>query len=137
MAKKEYRSDKFLSRGYKDFSISFTSNLNTQDFNVVKNENAIKQSVVNLIRTGLGEKLFQPGLGSKINQMLFENFDPFIGEDIKTEIYNTLQRFEPRIIVEDIVLVDASEDNALSVTIDFRIIGEPLIQTVDFLLVRT
>ena len=48
MASYRFRSEKYVSRGYKDLSVSFKSNPSTGDFGIVKNENAIKQAVRNL-----------------------------------------------------------------------------------------
>lgn len=72
-----FRSEKYISRGFKDFAISFSNNPTTKDFGMVKNENAIKQSVRNLISTIFGERPFQPDIGSRVKGLLFENFDPF------------------------------------------------------------
>ena len=67
MAGYRFRSEKFFSRGFKDFAISFKSNPNTKDFSAVKNENAIKQSVRNLILTQFGERPYQYDIGSRVS----------------------------------------------------------------------
>ena len=54
-----FRSEKFFSRGFKDLAISLKANPNTKDFSAVKNENAIKQSVRNLVLTQFGERPYQ------------------------------------------------------------------------------
>ena len=46
-----------LSRSFKDISLSMGSNPFTKDVAVVKNDNAIKQSIRNLVLTSPGEKL--------------------------------------------------------------------------------
>ncbi len=109
------------------------SNPNTEDFSVVKNENAIKQSMKNLLLTQFGERPFQPNTGSRVRSMLFENFDIFMIEGLNDEIRNTLKRLEPRVIVND-VRCNVDNDNELQVEIDYTIIGEQLVQTIDFLL---
>ena len=68
----KFRAERTLSRSFKDFSILMKSNPNTEDFTVVKNENAIKQSVRNLVLTGIGERPFQPKTGSRLRELLFE-----------------------------------------------------------------
>jgi phage baseplate assembly protein W len=65
--------------------------------------------------------------------MLFENFDIFMIEGLNDEIRNTLKRLEPRVIVND-VRCNVDNDNELQVEIDYTIIGEQLVQTIDFLL---
>ena len=86
MASYRFRSEKYVSRGYKDLSVSFKSNPSTGDFGIVKNENAIKQAVRNLLLTDLGERPFQPNIGSRIKGLLFEPWDVFSADEIKGEI---------------------------------------------------
>ena len=131
----QFRAERTLSRAFKDFSILMKSNPNTEDFTVVKNENAIKQSVRNLVLTGMGERPFQPKTGSRLRQLLFEPYDVFLAQDIKEEIINVVKRLEPRINVRQVrVFNDPEDENNLRVEFDYTIVGETLIQTVDFLL---
>tara|TARA_B100000131_G_scaffold320822_1_gene369927 strand:- start:16216 stop:16629 length:414 start_codon:yes stop_codon:yes gene_type:complete len=131
-----FRSEKFLSRGFKDLAISFAANPNTKDFGAVKNENAIKQSIRNLMLTNFGDRPFQPAIGSRIKGLLFEPFDVFLAEEMRTEIRNVIERLEPRVELTD-VRVQADEDvNELNIALDYRITGQTILQTVDFLLER-
>lgn len=131
----KFRAERTLSRAFKDFSILMKSNPNTEDFTVVKNENAIKQSVRNLVLTGMGERPFQPKTGSRLRELLFEPYDVFVAQDIKEEIINVITRLEPRITVRQVRVFQDEEDmNTLRVEFDYTIVGETLIQTVDFLL---
>ena len=131
----KFRAERTLSRAFKDFSILMKSNPNTEDFTVVKNENAIKQSVRNLVLTGIGERPFQPKTGSRLRELLFEPYDVFVAQDIKEEIINVITRLEPRIAVRQVRVFQDEEDmNTLRVEFDYTIVGETLIQTVDFLL---
>lgn len=112
-------------------------NPNTEDFGTVKNENAIKQSVRNLIMTQFGERPFQFDIGSRVTGLLFEPFDVFTAENIRDEITNTIERLEPRVELENVeVVLDELDDN-LNISIEYTIVGEELIQTIEFLLERT
>ena len=94
MAIKEVRGTKDnLSRGFKDIGVGFLLNAFTKDAAVVKNENAIKQSIKNLVLTQKGEKLFQPEIGSGVYELLFEPMDPFTADSIRDEIINTLGQY--------------------------------------------
>ena len=129
-----FRSEKYVSRGFKDLAVSFTANPSTGDFGIVKNENAIKQAVRNLLLTDLGERPFQPTVGSRIKGLLFEPWDVFSADSIKSEIRNCLGRLEPRIEVTKISLRDDSDINAIAVELDYTIVGEQIVQTIEFLL---
>ena len=125
-----------LSKGFLDLSASFQTNPLSNDLISLKNESAIARSVRNLVLTIQGERPFQPEKGSRLRQMLFENFDIFMLEELKEEIVNTLGRLEPRITVSQ-VNVNIDDDNNLEVEVEYVIIGERITQTVDFLLERT
>ena len=129
-----FRSEKYVSRGFKDLAVSFNANPSTGDFGVVKNENAIKQSVRNLILTMFGERPFQRDIGSRVKALMFEPWDPFSVDAIKSEIFNCLSRLEPRIQVTGVGLRDDSDINSVHVSIDYKIVGEPVSQNVDILL---
>ena len=137
MARISSRAKEFTSRGYKDFSLSFKSNPVTGDFSTLKNEEAIKQSVRNIVLTARGEKLFQPNFGSSLMGMLFENYTPFMIDAIRDEIAISLQNNEVRIKILNIDVEDDQYDlNALSVTVEYQIIGQPVMKNFSFLLTK-
>jgi phage baseplate assembly protein W len=131
-----FKTERNLSRQFRDLSIGMLANPNTEDFSMVKNENAIKQSIRNLVLTQFGERPFQPNNGSRLKSMLFENFDVFMLEDLKSEIVSVVSRLEPRVELTD-VIVKYEGGTEIEVEVEYRIIGEILTQTVDFLLERT
>mgnify|MGYP003315149295 FL=1 len=64
-----------------------------------------------------------------------DRYDVFVAQDIKEEIINVITRLEPRITVRQVRVFQDEEDmNTLRVEFDYTIVGETLIQTVDFLL---
>ena len=60
------------SRAFKDINLSFKRHPVTNDVMTIRDEDAIKRSVRNIIFTILGEKPFQPNFGSAINESLFD-----------------------------------------------------------------
>ena len=132
-----FRSEKFFSRGFKDLAISLKANPNTKDFSAVKNENAIKQSVRNLVLTQFGERPYQYDIGSRVTGLLFEPFDVFLAEDLRDEIYNTIQRLEPRVEVDAVNVREGIDENSIDIGIRYKIIGQQQSLTVELLLERT
>ena len=111
------------SKGFKDLSMSFKFNPLSGDLIALKNENAIARSVRNIVLTTPGEKIFDPYFGSNVNALLFENVDEISAVAIRDEIENSLKNYEPRIVLEEI-LVDPDYDmNQFDVTITYRIVG--------------
>ena len=126
-----------ISRAFKDISLSFTPHPVTKDLTILKNENAIKQSVRNLILTQFGERPYQYDIGSRVAGLLFEPFDVFLAEDLRDEIENTIKRLEPRVAVRRISVNQSIDENELDVGIEYSIIGQNVTQTVEFILERT
>ena len=125
------------SRSFKDICINLTKNPITKDIVVLKNEEAIKQSVKNLVLTQIGERHFSPLLGTNTTSYLFELSTGLSENALIEEIEDVLQTFEPRIALSS-VTVNANEDyNRFECFIEYFIIGIPeALQTVDFILVR-
>jgi phage baseplate assembly protein W len=137
MARVSSRAQQFTSRGYKDFNLTFKSNPVTGDFSSLKNDEAIKQAVRNIVLTARGEKLFQPTFGSNVRNLLFENFNPFTSEALADEITLCLLNNEPRIVVTNIDIEDDNYDlNALSVSVEYQIVGQPILKNFSFLLTK-
>ena len=61
-----------ISRAFKDISLSFTRHPVTNDVTVLKNEDAIKKSVINLCRTRINDRFFNDLLGTSIEDSFFE-----------------------------------------------------------------
>jgi phage baseplate assembly protein W len=112
------------SRAFKDISLSFEPNPVTQDLPVIKNENAIKRSIRNLIETNLSERFFNSTLGSSIRSSLFDFVDIGSAANIQKQIEFTISNYEPRV---DNVIVDVNplpDTNQFDVNIFFDIIGK-------------
>jgi phage baseplate assembly protein W len=129
---------KRISLGFKDINMSFKKNPLTNDFIVIKNDNAIAQAVKNLVLTGRGERLFNPDLGSGLAQALFENIDVVSASQIQSEIDSLLRNYEPRINLTEVKVDPDFENNAFNVTVEYEIIGIDVpIQVLRFPLTKT
>ena len=111
------------SKAFKDINLSFKRHPVTNDLVVIKNEDAIKQSVKNIIFTILGEKPFLPLFGSKLNSSLFELDTNFNETKISDEISSVLLNNEPRISNILVSVSNPSDTHELNVTIQYDIIG--------------
>ena len=125
-----------ISRAFSDVKLSFLKNPATDDVTQVKDANAIRDAVRNVILTRFGEKPFNPSFGSQVGNLLFENADQFLGEVLKDEIETAIKNFEPRVTIENTDIYLLEDGNEIEVEIEFQIIGQPLTQTVTFLLAR-
>jgi len=112
-----------ISKGFRDISATFQINPINDDLIALKNENAIARSVRNLIMTVPGDKPFQPEVGSRVTEMLFENMDKLTANLIRSEIRNTLLNYEQRINVREVLCEPDYDNNEYNVTINYIIVG--------------
>ena len=129
---------KRVSRAFKDISLSFTPHPITKDLPVLRNENAIKKSVRNLIQTIPTERFFNSVLGSEVRDSLFEFVDFGTASVIQNQILITLENFEPRIENVDVEVEPRPDTNEFEVTIFFNIVGQEVpVQEFTFMLEAT
>ena len=127
-----------ISRSFKDISLSFSRHPVTNDIVILKNQDAIKRSVINLVRTRLGERFFNNLLGTSVDKSLFEIQNSDITSFLEEEISNLLNNFEIRIKVKDITTESDPDSNDLNIRISYDIIGQPFPkQNIEFILQPT
>ena len=112
-----------ISKGFKDLSASFQTSPLSNDLIALKNESAIARSVRNLVLTIQGERPFQPVLGTGVSRLLFENMDKLTASAIRSEIRTTIENYEPRVEINEILVEPDFEGNAMHVTLQYFIIG--------------
>ena len=123
------------SRTFKDINLSFKRHPVTNDLVAVKNEDAIKRSVRNIIFTTLGEKPFEPNFGSVINESLFDLNTNLNEIRVSDEIRSSLLNYEPRINNIDVTVTVLPDTNEMNCTVQYDITGIPApTQEVDVLL---
>ena len=103
--------------------MSFKVNPLTDDLIAIKNQTAISRSLRNLVLTSPGERFFNNGLGSRVNELLFENVDDLTASSVKSEIENTIKNFEPRVKLLTTRVSANPDSNEFDVIITYEIIG--------------
>ena len=127
-----------ISRAFKDISLSFNRHPVTNDVTVLKNEDAIKKSVINLCRTRINERFFNDLLGTSIEDSLFETNLDDIASFLEREITVLLKNFEPRIRLTNVIVESLVDSYELQIRIEYDITGLPFpSQNIDFLLQPT
>lgn len=127
-----------VSRGFKDISMSFQVNPLSNDLIALKNENAIARSVRNIIFTVPGEKMFNPDFGTNITNSLFELLDETSATVIKDQITYSLETYEQRISLIDVIVVPDFDNNGYDVEISYRVVGADIDpQQISFILQPT
>ncbi len=117
-----------ISQAFKDISLSFDPHPVTKDLTVIKNENAIKRSIRNLVQTIPTERFFQPIIG----------VDFGTASVIQKEIETVIENFEPRVDNVNVEAIARPDDNEFEVKVFFDIVGTELVtQEFTFMLEAT
>ena len=111
------------SRAFKDINLYFKRHPVTNDVVVIRDEDAIKRSVKNIIFTILGEKPFEPNFGSVINESLFDLNTSLNEIRVADEISASLRNYEPRISDIDVTVTVAPDTNEMNCTVQYEIVG--------------
>ena len=126
------------SKSFKDVSMSFKVSPLTYDLIANKNETAIARSIRNLILTTPGERPFNPELGSQVSQLLFEPIDDITTQALKEQIENTVNNFEPRVRLRQVVVKPNYDADEYDISIRYDIVGiEASSQQLSFALQQT
>lgn len=114
---------------YSDFFTDFAVYETTRDVAQLVNEEAVKTSIRNLLLTNKGDRLFNSGLGSDIRALLFDNAGPATEQILSDYVRKTIQNYEPRANIIDIIVNLETDDNTANVGIVFNVINnsEPVV----------
>lgn len=121
---------------YADFNTAFDVHPNKLDLVLSTNEDAVKRSIRNLLLTNRGEKLFNPTYGSDVRGLLFENISPQTESAMREYIELSIQNFEPRANLLEVLVSALPDENTYAVTIVFSVINRTEPITLDLLLNR-
>ena len=125
------------TRTFSDLDLNFIANPSTGDVSKKFDENAIKQSLKNLVMTNNYERPFHPELGSPVMSLLFEPFGPLLQVTMERAIAYTVENFEPRVNLRGVSVTLDPDNNSIQVQIEFTIVNTTNPITVDFTLERT
>ena len=109
------------SRVFKDLNLDFQQNTATKDIHKIKDIEAVKRSVRNLINTNHYEKPFHPEIGSNLRAMLFELMSPQMNHLISKQIENLINNYEPRCNLVEVFAQPMFDRNGYSVQISFMV----------------
>ena len=116
-------NSKRSNRIYKDLNMSFTKNPATKDVARLFDIQAIKRSVKNIILTNKYERPFNPDFGCNLRGFLFENLTEPMVVIIKDRVAMAIEKYEPRVSVEDVILKNSSDPNGINIQVSFLING--------------
>ena len=125
-----------IVRKFSDLDLNFSAHPVTKDVVKKLNDNAIAGSIRNLLLTSHYERLFNPELGSNLKKMLFEPIDNITTSIIQGMILQTIQNYEPRVTIQDVIATPDYDNDRYDIKIVFFVNNtlEPIV--VSFFLER-
>jgi hypothetical protein len=110
---------------FSDVNVTFTPHPVTGKLPVLKNADAVKRAVRNLILTNFGERPYDPLYGGNIRALLFENTDdPLLSDRIQRDITRAVNQYEDRAKVLQVDVVIRPDSNRLVIKVQFQIVNQ-------------
>jgi hypothetical protein len=106
---------------YKDLDFTFKQNPNTNDVGIKKDNAAIIQSCLNILRTNHGERPFNWNFGANLRSYLFENMSQITAANMSTSINTALTNWEPRIEILNTNIQAKADENEVFITVTGRV----------------
>jgi phage baseplate assembly protein W len=125
------------TRIFSDLDLTFTKHPVSKDITRRYDDDAIKQSVKNLLLTRNFERPFHSEIGSPIRQLLFDLPGPMFNVMLQRAVIDVINNFEPRVNIIDVRVDDYSDANEVYVTLEFTIVNTERPLTLDLALERT
>lgn len=126
-----------IVKKWSDFDLDFVAHPNTGNLSMKKDENAIVRSIRHLLLTNHYERPFHPEIGSNLVRQLFELMTIQTTLNIKQNIVEAINNFEPRVQLNDIVVTPKELENGYEILLRFFIINEEVERVTQFFLERT
>ena len=112
---------------FSDLDFAFIVHPVSKQLNISKENQAVINSVRNIILTNQFERAYKPTLGANLSRYLFENFDSIVEHNIRKDIETAIENFEPRVEIQNIKIFNESypDQHKLRITIVFFILNQP------------
>ncbi len=107
------------------------------DVTKVINTEAIKQSILTIMYTVPGSRLFEPQFGVGIERFLFEEFSQSTGQALGKAIETGLSKYENRIVLQSVQVSLLEADLSYNVTIEYVVIDTQTPDSIEVRLVRS
>ena len=111
------------SSNYKDIDLTFKAKGTSGDIFKKENAAAVKQSITTLLLTNRLEKPFNTDFGGDIQGRLFGLAIDSTASEIKDQVLYTIEKYEPRAEVLDLIVTLDPDRNSLHVNVEFKIIN--------------
>ncbi len=107
---------------YKDIDLDFSANPLTGDISKKTGIEAVKQSLKNILNYSIYEKPYNKEFDVGVRNLLFENKGSGFIDFLKSRIKAIVAAYEPRLIINDVIIDPKMDSNELKITISYTAI---------------
>lgn len=119
---------------YSDIDILLSKQTNG-DITMFTDENAIKQSLINILSTKKGDRRMYPTFGASLDEFLFEPMDKQTADRIGNTILEEIAFWDDRLIIEQIKVNANHDSQQYEININYHIRGNNIVtQNINFVL---
>tara|TARA_Y100001937_G_scaffold18849_1_gene26056 strand:+ start:17754 stop:18203 length:450 start_codon:yes stop_codon:yes gene_type:complete len=117
------RKAKVVARqvGHRDLDLSLKIHPIRKDIIPLKDDNAIKNAIRNLLVSNFSDRPFQRDKGANLRALLFEPADVITTVAIKQNIRKVIAKYEPRVKLIKISVQNKADQNAYRIIVRFLI----------------
>lgn len=84
-------------------------------------ESKIKESLLLILGTQPGERLMRPNFGCNLRDLVFASNNAATSDIARHRVSEALRVWEPRIVVDDVIVTNDNKDGRLIVEIKYRV----------------
>ena len=121
---------------YRDLDLSLNIHPIRKDIIPLKDDAAIKNAIKNLLITNFYERPFADDLGANLRGLLFEPAGIITNIELRSNIRDVIEKYEPRVSVTSIDITDNIPRNEYLIEVFFNIKGINVEQVVEIPLRR-
>jgi phage baseplate assembly protein W len=125
-----------INRKYSDIDLDMLVHPHTNDVVGRYDHSAINGSIMNIIKTKKGERVFNPDFGSTVYNSLFQPMSSTTRITLEAQIENAINTQEPRADLQSVTVKAVPDENRYAVWIVYVPINEQEIVELDFFLDR-
>ena len=130
------RSKITARKWYTDIDLNLTAHPSSGDLSLKYDNDAVKRSLRNIMLTNNFERPFKPNFGANLRGLLFELADDITKYEIRSQIMEAVEAYEPRVRVNQIDLQQSRTGNDMHVSLIYGIVGIQEPQQVEVILQR-
>ena len=91
------------------------------DVQVVENAVSVKQSIMTILNTPVGSRLFEPDFGCDIRRFVFEFLDAQTSQEIRETVTGAIGRFEPRVNILKVDVTQLKDVEGYNIEVYYRL----------------